>query len=294
MDNVHTNGKFQSALDKLKYQIIQRGDLQHISVRDQLNYVDELSRFPLGQVLLEKRSIDTFWTDFIIMHCDQNKRSNNLEDFVLNRSPFTQAWRELFRNFQKIIRESLKDEMTLASIPCGAMRELLELDYSCISNFLIIGIDIDTDSLSLAQKLAEKRGLSQNLRLHLQDAWQLPYKSEIDLITSCGLNIYVSDRQRVIDLYRQFLKALKSGGKLIIGFLTYPPNEIMPSEWCLDCISHEDLLLEKVLYKDILDLQWRNFRTSKEFESELKEAGFSEIIFYYDTLHVFPTVVAIK
>lgn len=293
MDSKHATETFHIALNNLKNKIIQRGNLSYISIKDQLNYINELSQFPLGQVLIEKRSIDTFWTDFIITHSGQ-RGCSNLEDFILNRSPFTIAWRELLQNFQKITQENLKDEMALASIPCGAMRELLQLDYSSISNFTIIGIDIDPDSLSLAQQLAEERGLSPNLYLCQQDAWQLPYNSEIDLITSCGLNIYVSDRQKTLNLYRQFFKALRPGGILIIGFLTYPPGEGMTSEWHLDKISHEDLFLERVLYKDILDLQWRNFRTSDEFESELRAAGFSEVAFYYDTLHVFPAVVAKK
>ncbi|MGC1879153.1 MAG: class I SAM-dependent methyltransferase [Rhabdochlamydiaceae bacterium] len=266
--------------------------MSYISVKDQLNYIDVLFQFPLGQILLNKGLIDTFWTDFIMTN--DERCNNDLEDFLLTRSPFTLSWRELLHNFKKNIQACLKNEMILASIPCGAMRELLELDYSQVSNFKIIGIDIDTDSLSLAQKLAEEKGLHQNLSLLQQDAWQLQYKSEIDLITSCGLNIYISDREKVLNLYRQFFKALKPDGILIIGFLTYPPDEKMPSEWCIDHIPPEDLLLEKILYKDILDVQWRNFRTSDEFKNELKEVGFSAVSFHYDKLHVFPVVVAKK
>ncbi len=293
MDNKQLTQSFQTALKNLKSKIIKRGNLSHVSVEDQLSYINELYQFPLGQVLLGKKSIDTFWTDFIITYLGQKGRTN-LEDFILNRSPFILAWRELAENFQKIIQENLKDGMTLASIPCGAMRELLQLDYSYISNFRIIGIDIDPDSLFLAQQLGEKRGLTQHLNICQYDAWQLPYNSEIDLIASCGLNIYISNRQKVLDLYRQFVRALKPEGKLIIGFLTYPPGENMPSEWHLDEIAPKDLFLETVLYKNILDLQWRNFRTSNEFESELREVGFSQVTFHYDRLHVFPTVVAEK
>ncbi len=293
MDNSHSSSTLQLAISQLKDKIFERGALPYISVEDQLVYIDQLSTFPLGRFLLNHKSFDTFWTDFIMAHSGQ-KGSNDIEDFILNHSPFTIAWRELLQNFQKITQENLKNNMTLASIPCGAMRELLQLNFSQVSEFKIIGIDIDVNSLSLAERFAEKQGLSQNLKLAQQDAWKLPYESEIDLITSCGLNIYVSDRQLTLDLYRQFFKALKPGGKLIIGFLTYPPDESEKSEWQLAKISSEDLLREKVLYKAILDVQWRNFRTSDEFENELKKAGFSEVIFHYDTLHVFPTVVAKK
>lgn len=290
---MHLTKAFQIIVNRLKYRVTQRGDLPYISVKKQLEYIDELSQFPLGQSLLEKRTVDTFWTDFITT-CPHQKKLLGLEDFILNRSLFTLAWRELLQNFKKIIQGSLKDNVTVASIPCGAMREVLELDYSSTSNFTLIGVDIELNSLSLAQQLAKEIGLIHNLKLHQKDAWQLPYDSEIDLIASCGLNIYISDRKKVLDLYRQFLTALKPDGKLVVGFLTYPPDEKMPSEWYLDKIAPEDLFLEKVLYKDILELKWRNFRTSDEFENELKEAGFSEVTFCYDTLRVFPTVIAKK
>ncbi len=174
------------------------------------------------------------------------------------------------------------------------MREILELDFSSIFNFTLIGVDIDQGSLLLASKQAEKTGLTRHLKLMCEDAWTLPYDAELDLITSCGLNIYVSDRTKVLDLYRQFFKALKPKGKLIIGFLTYPPDESVPSEWNLVNIQPEDLLLEKIIYKDILSTHWRNFRTSEEFEQELKLAGFSEIGFFYDSRNIFPTVIATK
>ncbi len=293
MSEPQFSSTFQIALTNLRRRIIQRGDLTHTSVRDLLSYVEALAQFPLGQLLVEKNSIDAFWTDFIMTNTEQ-KECCDIENFILYRSPFTIAWRELLQNFQKITQENLEDGMTLASIPCGAMRELLQLEFSSISDFKIIGIDIDLDSLMLAEQLAAERGLSQNLSLCQQDAWQLPYDSEIDIITSCGLNIYTPDRQKVLDLYRQFFRALKPGGQLILGFLTYPPGENGLSEWQVDKISAKDLFLEKVLYKDILDPQWRNFRTSDEIEHELKKAGFWEVIFHYDTLHVFPTVVGRK
>ena len=288
-----TSEAFQLTLEQLKAKVVQRGDLPYLSTKQQIHYIQELAKFPLGRVLLEKKSLDAFWTDFIVTHSG-GKTHSNLEDFILNRSPTTISWRELLQVFKKIIQINLENQMVLASIPCGAMRELLCLDYSCISNFQLIGIDIDLNSLSLAKHLAEKYGISKHLSLRKQDAWHLPYDGDIDLIASCGLNIYISDQQKVVELYRQFFKSLKVGGKLVVGFLTYPPGEGGNSEWKLDKISPDDLCLEKAIYKDILELQCRNFRSSEELEKELTGVGFSEVTFYYDTLHVYPAVVAKK
>jgi len=281
------------SLTVLKRKITQRGNLPHISVQEQLNYVDQLTRFPLGRALIENRSFDTHWTDLIVSQ-KKYKISSNLEDFILNRSPFVIAWRELFYNFKKITQSNLHDNIIIASIPCGAMRELLDLNFSQIHNFNLIGIDIDSSSLQLAKILAKEKGLSKSLQLLQADAWNLPFTSQIDIISSCGLNIYISDKNKVLELYCQFSKALKSGAKLITGFLTYPPGESETSDWNLDKISMEDLYLENVLFKDLLQAEWRNFRTFNEIEEELKNAGFSEITFYPDSLRVFPIVIAKK
>ncbi len=293
MNNFQLSPTFRNALVALQKEVIQRGDLPHISLKELLSYIDRLTKFPLGRSLIETRAIDTFWTDFIITN-DKYKSCSDLENFILTRSPFTTAWRELLENFQKLTQENLKNNIVLASIPCGAMREILELNYSEVSDFKLIGIDIDANSLSLARQLAIKKKLCQHLVLDQKDAWKLPYFCEIDIITSCGLNIYVSDPQKVLNLYRQFFQALKPGGLLILSFLTYPPGEGQFSEWVLNKIPSTDLFLEKVLYKDILNTEWRNFRTSEEIENELKVAGFSEITFHYDTLHIFPSLVAKK
>lgn len=294
MDKLKLQDNLYCVLSSIKNRIIQRGDLPYVSVKEQLNYIDLLSQFPLGQNLLTTGTIDTFWTDNITSDFPIKKCKNILEDFILNRSPFILAWRELLRTFQKVIQDNLNSDMTLASIPCGSMRELLELDYSGISNFTLLGIDIDNNSLLLAKKLAKAKGLSKHLKIREQDAWQLPYGSEIDLITSCGLNIYVSERKKVLGLYQQFFKALKPNGKLIISFLTFPPDLDKPSEWIIDKIPQQDLLMEKILYKDLIQAKWRNFKTSCEIKSELIEAGFSEINFHYDSMRVFPTIVAVK
>lgn len=165
---------------------------------------------------------------------------------------------------------------------------------TAFSHFNLIGIDLDFDSLSLAHALAEKMALIFHLKLAQIDAWNLPYNSELDLITSCGLNFYEPNPQRISSLYSQFFKALKPSGQLVIGFLTYPPGELMPSEWQVQKISKKDLFLEMILYRDILNMKWRNFRTSTEIETELKQVGFREINFNYDPLHVFPPITAKK
>ena len=184
--------------------------------------------------------------------------------------------------------------MVLASIPCGMMRDLLSLDFSRISNFSLIGVDVDLESISLARNLAKEYGLERCCRFLQQDAWTLGLDSEIDLITSNGLNVYISDKNKVLDLYKLFYKSLKKDGVLIVGVLTYPPGGDQSCEWLIDKLPPDDMLLEKILFGDILESKWRNFSSSAEIYQDFSIAGFSSVEVIFDRYHIFPTVIARK
>lgn len=211
-----------------------------------------------------------------------------LEDFILNRSLVTLASQKRFGLFQKITQQMLKEGMILASVPCGVMRDLLTLDFSKIANFRLIGVDLDPESLQHAAVLAKQMNLVEKVAFLKENAWELNIREEWDLITSSGLNVYEPDKTKVLQLYRKFFEALKPGGILITAILTDP------SEWNMNKIPPEDLYLEKVLYGDILDLKWRNYRKHAEIEQELQAAGFTKVDIFYDEYRVFPTVVARK
>jgi hypothetical protein len=53
----------------------------------------------------------------------------------------------------------------------------------------------------------------------LADAWSLPFKNELDLISSNGLTFYVADDDRVVDLFKGFHAALK-----VLLVQSYAPN----------------------------------------------------------------------
>lgn len=292
---------FSRTIKDLKEKIIQRGDLPHMSVKKLMDIVEDLSSFPLGKFFLERKGANGFWTDYIVNHPNKKTNissTNNLfsptEHFILNKSPLSIATQERFKIFQRNIQKSLKDGMTLASIPCGVMRDLLSLDFSNLSTFSIMGIDLDRQSLSLARKLAKEKKLEKHTKLIQADAWNLTIKSEIDLITSNGLNVYISDNQQVLNLYKKFYSLLKKDGILIIGVLTHPPENAEQSEWILDGLQPEDVLMEKILFQDILESKWRNFRTSNEIYKDFLDAGFSDVQIIYDKHRIFPTVIAKK
>jgi SAM-dependent methyltransferase len=294
---------FTDALQELRTQIISRGELPHVSVARQLDLLDQLCQFPFGRYLIERKGANGFWTDYLITYpnkgeaigFDENgNRQTEAEEFILNRSLLVLAHRDRFQIYQSFMQKHLKEGVSLASVPCGLMKDLLTLDFSSISNFQLVGLDIDPESISLAQSYSEQIGLSNHVSMCEQDAWKMDLKEQFNIITSSGLNVYESDPVKVVALYQKFFDALKPGGYLVISVLTYPPGEEKPTDWDLAKIPPEDLLMEKILYKDVLNLHWRNFRSIEELDVEFKQVGFTEIQVSFDRYRLFPTIIARK
>lgn len=296
------DSSFWDAVEVIRNKIVSRGDLPDASVSYQLDVLKQFCQFPLGRFILERKGANGFWTDYMLAHPEngrisgmnsEGKAFTPLEDFFLNRCPIVVAHQERFRMFKALTQSLLKSNMVLASIPCGLMRDLLSLDYSGIENCKLVGVDIDQDSILSAKKLASEFGF-QNIEFWQQDAWQIHFHEELDLITSSGLNVYEPDPDKVLALYKRFFQCLKPGGVLITSVITYPPGETVKSDWDLQSISAQDLLLDRILHKDILDIKWRNFRSSSELSREFELAGFSNVSIHFDRHRIFPTILAQK
>jgi len=293
---------FEDTLRKLKSNVMMKGNLPHVSVERQLEVIDDLATFPFGRYIIERRGANGYWTDYLIAH-PQNGRLSGLnsegdafgpmEDFLLNRAPVVVAHQERFQIFQEISQTFVKEGVVMASIPCGIMRDLLTLDFSHVTDYKLVGVDLDHDSLSHARKLAQEQGID-SVDLLQMDAWKLSFRSEFDVINSNGLNVYESDREKVVDLYHNLYRALRPGGALVSGILTYPPSAGDKSDWLMEGMREEDILMDQVLHKDILDINWSNFRTLEDAFTDFQKAGFRECSLRCDKHRVFPTVIAYK
>lgn len=114
------------------------------------------------------------------------------------------------------------------------------------------------------------------------------------LLSSNGLNVYEPDIDKLTELYRQFHLALKPGGKLVTSFLTYSSFNSEKSEWDMTKINPEAVLLQKIIFSDVLTPKWSSFCSSSEMHQQLASVGFKSISIIPDQAMLFPTVVAIK
>lgn len=290
-------------IHKISEQIKQKGDLEHVTVQRQLELLDEMGKFDFGCFLLQNQGVNGYWTHYMLTHpwfgkeTGKNNRKeplSELESFLLERAPSMLATQQRFEIFLQENQKAVKNNAKLACIPCGMMGELLYLDFKGVNNIELIGIDYDPNALEDARKLAEKQKISQFIKLMHADAWQLNISDEFDLISSNGLNIYEPDNNKVTELYRLFYKALKPNGKLVTSYLTYPPVLTEQCEWIMPQINQADLLLQRIIFADIITAKWQCFRSTQQTKQQLEAAGFSNVQFVYDQAHIFPTVIAIK
>ncbi|NES68080.1 MAG: class I SAM-dependent methyltransferase, partial [Okeania sp. SIO2D1] len=274
-----------------------------VTVARQLEILNELVGFPLGQFFLQNRGLNGYWTDYLMQHqytgrltgIDPEGRTlTELEKFILNKNPGTLATQERHINFGKVLQNYVQEDIVFASLPCGIMRDLLKLDFTGVENFRLVGIDIDSESLELAKKLAEEYGLSEKVKFYQEDAWNIPFQEEFTLLRSCGLIGYEPDDKKVTQLYRKFFQALKPGGILVSSFKTPCPDLDPNSERNINQLNRDDMLLSKIIFSDILNTKLRGFRSSSTTKLQLQTVGFNDIEFIWDNAKMYPTVVARK
>lgn len=301
----HNTGSshLNTAMQQMKERIIKEGDKPHVTVETQLKILQELCQFEFGQFLIKNQGINGYWTHYMLTHPwfgrktglnNSGKPLSPMESFILDKAPTMLATQQRFELFLQENQKTIFNGATVASIPCGMLGELLYLDFKGISNIQLIGIDYDPAALQDAITLAEKLNLTSFTQTLCGNAWELNIQDEFDLISSNGLNIYEPDDDKILDLYQQFHNALKKGGKLVTSFLTYPPHLSPQCEWVLDKINQEDLLLQRIVFSDILNAKFQCFRSSQQTKEQLESTGFRNISFLYDEAHIFPTIVAEK
>ncbi len=298
-----THSSKQSSHEKLKNtyikQIRNKGNLPYTTVDEQIFLVEEMLRSELGTFILENKGANGFWTDILINSSEENYtkkegRSNFFEKFLLFRSPVVLAHKERFKLFQTNIQAMLKPQLSLASLPCGLMRDLLTLNFTNAPKCKLTGIDIDAKSLKLAADLAKSMKCKNDIYFLQANVWNLEILEEFDILTSSGLNVYEPSRKRTIELYKLFLRTLKPEGVLITSVLTFPPFSETNTDWKISSIPPEDLRLERVIHHDILGVKWGNYRSINDLKTDFEIAGFSKVEVIIDSKRIFPTILAYK
>ena len=273
-----------------------RGDTINGTLEEQLRLIAELDTFPLGRWILRNRGgLDAKWTDYLVSSPPPVEAlSCELERFLVYGAPSVLATRERFSHYRRAMQAELPRVSRVASVPCGRMADLLTLDYDDPSQVEIFGLDLDPEALRLADELAQERGLTRQVRLRRADAWRMRLVPEFDLITTNGLSIYESSDARVAELYQRLAAGLVPGGLLVTSYLTPPPNVDPNSPWDLEAVDFDALRLQTLIFKDVCDAPWANYRSETVLAPMFESAGLRVERTIWGTTCAFPTVLLRK
>lgn len=253
--------------------------------------LEGFASFEFGRFFLINKGLNGYWTAYMIIHGPKKENLHPLEHWFLHRAPAVRATQERYHIFNRQLQKYLKSNSTIASIPCGLMDDLFDLDYSDTTGIVLQGIDLDQESLDLAQKNAAAKGCQQVSFLK-GNAWDLQIKEAYSLLASNGLNIYEPNDDKIIALYQEFYNALIPGGVLITSFMTPPPALSPESSW--KDFNPADVLIQRALVSDVLQLNHLALRTENQTRQLLEKVGFTVLECIYDSQGMFPTIVAKK
>lgn len=295
---------FEENYESIKDRILQKEDQNEASIKEQLTLLNELSKFPLGQFMIQNRGLNGFWTTYFLRHPEKGRVTqlnsegqpfSKLETFLLDQAPLVLAAQERYKIvLQELQKRACLSNQVFASVPCGTLDDLMHLNFKETQNLQIYGVDLDQDVLQSIEADIEKHPLKSKIRLLHQDAWEFDLPEKASCIVSNGLNVYVESEKRLIDLYRHFYDQLKERGELIMSFITPGPQEDKACEWKLSQEMKTNLLKQKVIFSDLLQAQWQYFRSTKDTEQQLVEAGFKQVTFLYEASCMFPVAIAKK
>lgn len=290
-DNVLTHETVECSLDdvveKYKKKITERGDTEDARSSELLNLLQQMTEFEFGKSLLINRGATGPMTSYINLYPKRKHEyniKNEVERLILE-SPMTIASQQRFEVCQDLLKKHIRNGMSVCSLPCGIMDDLITLELPKSINVKFVGIDIDQNSISGALENAKRMNVDQKCQFYKMDAWKLKFKNEFDILTSNGLIQYVEKHADILKFYKIVYEALKENGIFIVSCFI-PPST-------LDS-KYKSFNILQIFSKDILKIRFNNFQTEEQISKDLIEIGFENIEVHYDDLKISPTILAIK
>ncbi|WP_186647822.1 class I SAM-dependent methyltransferase [Fluviispira vulneris] len=292
--NNNFDNTYQEIINKIKNSISDK-----ILQEELIKILDKVKSSEIGRFYIENNGFNGFWTEYMCSYPETKKLGFNVSDnenekYLLEKLPIVIATQHRYQIFKSEIKKRLRDNIKIASLPCGLMNDILSLDFHEYKNFLIHGIDLDKSSLQQARAIALAKGLIYHCKFTEEDAWDINYKNEYDLLISHGLNIFVDSDEKKIEMYKKMHASLRENGELITSTTVPPPELNKDSCWDIDKINSKDQRFQSLFFKYFTNNYENNVRTPQQLCNILEKSGFSNFEIIPDVLGVFVTIIAKK
>lgn len=288
--------------DKTYQEIFEKIKIQKLDKENEEILVDLLGKVKNSEMLkflVEHSGFNGYWTEYMCSYPETKQNGFTVsecsyENYIMENFPIAIATQTRYQIFKNEIKKLLQDNISIASLPCGLMNDILSQNFSNIKNFKLHGIDLDQASLDQARAIALSKGLIYHSKFTKEDAWEINYQNEFDLFVCNGLNIYVNDDEKIVKMYEKVYKSLKENGIILTSTLVPPPSESPDSTWKMDKINPEALKIQVSFLNYFMKYNTSNFKTPLGFIKLLEKAGFKNFEILPDALGIFVTIRAQK
>jgi len=287
---------FQERFEKIRARLVAAGDTQFGPLNEKLELLKAMSEFDYGRHLLVNGGLSGRWSHYAFYEYSRLKVAGHkfhpTEVRLLEMAGMA-SQRERLDISQALIKQSLCEGIQMLSVPCGVMADLLTIDYSALSDFRLVGVDLDPESLALAEDFSRQNNLRNKCEFIKGDAWHLPFQSEFDIVISLGLNFYSPSVEAALELYRSLYQTVKPAGRLIVTYSTPmlgdPRSERDPA-----FTTPEDMKLGKLMAEVVQGKYLSNVNTSEDIVQHLKSVGFSSVSCHFSRYKATNIACAVK
>ena len=158
---------------------------------------------------------------------------------------------------------------------------------------MLTQLNLNPDSIELAKRFADDRGLANKTQFLQRDAWNLQMDNSFDRVVSLGLNIYSPTIEVAINLYKSFYRTLKEDGQLLVSYMSPLPT----SPDCEMDLSQRGPIDTKLmpLIAEILQQKFFNhLNTTAQIVENLTSAGFKSVSCHHTSYRALNIAVAVK
>jgi SAM-dependent methyltransferase len=288
------NYNVQEELEKVKARILSGPEPDK-----KIKVFNQLCEFEYGRWMLINQGLNAYWANYLIYHDEIRKEKmikepmHSLEKTILN-SPGVLSSKDRAKRNSTILQKLIKDNMTVASIPCAAMNDLLRLNLNGMDNIKLVGIDLDSAAIDLAKENSVKFKKETFCTFKLADAFDLNIENEFDVLHSTGLNMYAKTESELLKLYTNFYKAVKPGGYLVVTSNVAPKDENGSFTWSVGLMEMASLPEQVLIFFDVIQIRQGMYCTKDQIISQLKTVGFTDIQVDFDSRKMFLCFTAKK
>lgn len=288
------NYNVEEELEKVKARILSGPEPDK-----KIKVFNQLCEFEYGRWMLINQGLNAYWANYLIYH-DEIRREkmikepmHSLEKTILN-SPGVLSSKDRAKRNSTILQKLIKDNMTVASIPCAVMNDLLRLNQNGMDNIKLVGIDLDSAAIDLAKENAVKFKKEKFCTFKLADAFDLNIENEFDVLHSTGLNMYAKTEPELLKLYTNFYRAVKPGGYLVVTSNVPPKDENGSFTWSVGLMEMAALPEQVLIFFDVIQIRQGMYCTKDQIISQLKTVGFTDIQVDFDSRKMFLCFTAKK